>query len=285
MGKPFFSSLCGRLSSRRVVSMGLPTLCLRAMAAAVSLPRCLGARPRLHPACSRLFGPSTSGPSTFLKAGPSCLSGQRRWWFDPDANRRSGHWDKPAITGSKYIFIKQHVPVVMLRNMKGLGKQGQIVNVKRGYARHQLVPKGMAVFATWENIDQFADPALVEDPALKARVESERGRLPFDWVDDIRLQFVRWAREDQNDVLLEPITVWDILRALSADHELDLLPGNLDMPEDGIVGVGYHEVPVRIAFRSPDAAAGRYMLTLQAVAQQSLQDELRREEMAKAVAY
>lgn len=171
----------------------------------------------------------------------------------------------------------------MLQNVRGLGKKGQIVNVKRGYARHQLVPKGSAVFATWENIDAYADPDLVEDPAVRARVAAERGRLPFDWVDDVRLQFVRWAREDDLRTLLEPINVWDILHSLS-DHELDLLPGNLDLPEDGLVQVGTHEVPLRIAFRSPDAAAGRYTIAVELVAQQSMQDELRRDEMAKAVA-
>lgn len=172
----------------------------------------------------------------------------------------------------------------MLKKVKGLGEKGEIVNVKRGYARHQLVPKGLAVFGTWENIDAYADPDLVEDPAVKARVATERGRLPFDWVDDVRLQFVRWAREDELHTLLEPISVWDILQSLSTDHELDLLPTNVDLPEGLITQVGVHEVPVRIAFRSPEAAAGRYTITVEAVAQQSLQDELRREEMAKAVA-
>jgi len=207
---------------------------------------------------------------------------QRRWWFDPDATRKQ--YDKPAVTGSRHIFIRGHIPVVMLEHVRGLGRKGQIVNVKRGYARHHLVPKGLAVFGTWENIDMYADPALVEDPALKARVASERGRLPFDWVDEIRLRFVRWAREDDLQIFLEPVTVWDVLETLSAKHELDLLPGNLDMPENGLCLVGTHEVPVRIAFRSPETAAGRYTIQIEGVSQQSQQDELRHEEMAKAVA-
>lgn len=221
-------------------------------------------------------------PMVLRRSGPAWQ--QRRSWHDVDASRRSGQWDKPAITGTKYIFVRQHVPVVLLRNVKGLGQKGMIIDVKRGYARHQLVPKGLAVFATWENIDFYADPELVDDPAVKARVASERGRLPFDWVDDVRLQFTRWAREDDMQTLLEPVSVWDVLQELSAYHELDLLPANLDLPEDGIVQVGVHEVPVRISFRSPDAAAGRYNISVELIAQQSLQDELRREEMAKAVA-
>merc|ERR1712113_1350845 len=144
--------------------------------------------------------------------------------------------------------------VVMLSSVRGVGRKGQIVNVKRGFARHHLVPKGLAVFGTWENIDSYADPTLVEDATLKARVQAERGRLPFDWVDDIRLKFVRWAREDNLASLLEPITMWDLLEEVSENHELDLLPGNVDMPEGGISDVGTHQVPVRIAFRNPESA-------------------------------
>lgn len=228
------------------------------------------------PALTTAWGSSEVG-----LGGASCQ--QRRWWFDVDANRRSGNWDKPAYTGTKYVFIRQHVPVVLLKNMRSLGKKGQIVNVKRGYARHQLVPKGLGLFATWENIDAYADPALVDDPTLKARIAADRGRLPFDWVDDIELEFIRWAREDALDTLLEPILVWDILQVLSADHELDLLPANVDLPAAGIATVGRHQVPVKIAFRNPESAAGRYTVDVTVVAQQSLQDELRREEMAKAV--
>lgn len=233
-------------------------------------------RPLLRARRSPAHAAGARGPA------PGAAAVQRRWWFDVDATRKN--YDKPAVTGSKYAYIKQHVPCVMLQTVRGLGKKGQIVHVKRGYARHYLVPKSLAVFGTWENIDAYADPELVEDPTLRGRVAAERGRLPFDWVDDIRLRFVRWARDDHLSTLLDPITPWDVLAELSSGHELDLLPGNLDMPDGGISRIGVHDVPVRIPFRSAESAAGRYTILVDVVSQQSLQDELRREEMARAVA-
>ncbi|CAE7026204.1 MKK2 [Symbiodinium natans] len=157
------------------------------------------------------------------------------------------------------------------------------VGRRRGYARHVLVPKGLAAFGTWENIDAFADPTLIADPTLKARAATERGQLPFDWVDDVRLRFVRPAREDQTMVLLEPVSVWDILEDLSTHHELDLLPGNLDMPDGGLNRVGLHEVPVQIAFRNPETAAGNYTVLVDVVSKQSQDEELQKEQMKKAV--
>merc|ERR1711957_40313 len=112
---------------------------------------------------------------------------------------------------------------------------------------------------------------------------SDRGRLPFDWVDEIKLQFVRRAREDQLSNLLEPVSVWDILQELSNSHELDLLPSNLDMPAEGLLRVGITEVPVRIAFRDPESAAGRYTMSIEVVSEQSLLEEQRRKQMAQAL--
>eukprot|EP00405_Crypthecodinium_cohnii_P018573 CAMPEP_0206464990 /NCGR_PEP_ID=MMETSP0324_2-20121206/27551_1 /ASSEMBLY_ACC=CAM_ASM_000836 /TAXON_ID=2866 /ORGANISM="Crypthecodinium cohnii, Strain Seligo" /LENGTH=296 /DNA_ID=CAMNT_0053937739 /DNA_START=50 /DNA_END=940 /DNA_ORIENTATION=+ len=250
-----------------------------------SLVVATSSRPRPGSLWSSAGSPTTSSSAALLSAAlplRAPLLQQRRWWFDPDATKRNH--DKPAVTGSSYVFIKAHVPVVLLDNVKGLGKSGQIVHVKRGYARHFLVPKGLAVFGTWENIDAYADPELMEDPAMKARVASQTGRLPFDWVDEIELRFVRWTREDDSAVLVDPISIWDVLEALSTDHELDLLPTNISMPEQGFTRSGHHEVPVRIAFRNPETASGRYTVKINAVSQQSLQDEMAKEEMAKAVA-
>ncbi|CAJ1452382.1 unnamed protein product [Effrenium voratum] len=187
------------------------------------------------------------------------------------------------VTSSRHVFVKTQVPVVLLQTVRGVGVKGQIVHVKRGYARHTLVPKGLAAFGTWENIDAYADPALIADPTLKARVASDRGQLPFDWVDDVQLRFVRPAREDQLTLLMEPVSVWDILEDLSADHELDLLPNNLDLPDAGISQVGVHEVPVRIAFRNPESAAGKYTIMVDIVSKQSQDAEIQKEEMKKAL--
>lgn len=220
-------------------------------------------------------------------AAPGCSSLlisaaiQRRWWWDEGASRKNH--DKPLISGTRHIYVRQQIPVVMLQSVQGVGKKGQVVSVKRGYARHHLVPKGLALLGTWENIDEFADPELVVDPTLKGRVAAVRGRLPFDWVDDIRLRFVRWAREDQLDVLLEPVNVWDLLAELSNNHELDLLPTNVEFPQGGITSVGLTEVPVRIQFRDPERAAGRYTIGVEVISQQSLLEEQRRQEMAKAL--
>ncbi len=45
--------------------------------------------------------------------------------------------------------------VILLEDVKGLGKQNELVNAKSGYARNFLFPKGLALEATPENIKEW----------------------------------------------------------------------------------------------------------------------------------
>jgi len=44
--------------------------------------------------------------------------------------------------------------VVLLENLRKLGSIGEIINVKRGYARNFLIPQKKALFASDKNIKE-----------------------------------------------------------------------------------------------------------------------------------
>ena len=44
--------------------------------------------------------------------------------------------------------------IVLLENLRKLGNIGEIIKVKRGYARNFLIPEKKALFASEENIKQ-----------------------------------------------------------------------------------------------------------------------------------
>ena len=44
--------------------------------------------------------------------------------------------------------------IVLLENLRNLGSIGQIIDVKRGYARNYLIPQKKALFASEKNIKQ-----------------------------------------------------------------------------------------------------------------------------------
>jgi ribosomal protein L9 len=73
--------------------------------------------------------------------------------------------------------------VILLQDVKSLGKKDQIVEVSDGYARNMLLPKKLGMEATSKNLndlklkkaheDKVAAEALADAQALAAQIEKE----------------------------------------------------------------------------------------------------------------
>ena len=63
--------------------------------------------------------------------------------------------------------------VLLIKDVKGLGKAGEIKNAKDGYARNFLIPKGLAKAATKEVIEEWQK----EEAKRKAELEAEIKKL------------------------------------------------------------------------------------------------------------
>lgn len=70
--------------------------------------------------------------------------------------------------------------VILLERVGRLGQMGDVVNVKDGYARNFLLPKGKALRATKENMDEFQNRRVqleARNLELKKEAEGIAGRL------------------------------------------------------------------------------------------------------------
>ena len=52
--------------------------------------------------------------------------------------------------------------VILLQDVKSLGKKGDLVEVKDGYARNAILPKKLGVEATPKNINDYVEIEHVE---------------------------------------------------------------------------------------------------------------------------
>ena len=57
--------------------------------------------------------------------------------------------------------------VLLIKDVKGLGKAGEIKNAKDGYARNYLIPKGFAKLATDEVIKEWQEEQKRKEEELK----------------------------------------------------------------------------------------------------------------------
>jgi large subunit ribosomal protein L9 len=68
------------------------------------------------------------------------------------------------------IKKREFMKVLLIKDVKGLGKAGEIKNAKDGYARNYLIPKGFAKLATDEVIKQWLEEQKKKEEELKKEV-------------------------------------------------------------------------------------------------------------------
>jgi len=136
--------------------------------------------------------------------------------------------------------------VILREDIKTLGKAGELVKVKPGYARNYLLPKGLAYEATEGNRKRI----LAESKARVAKAEEEAGvaRALAATLSGVSLNLSRKAGE--GDRLFGSITTQDLADALAAQgHAVDKRRIELEHP---IKTVGQHTVAIRL---HPDVSA------------------------------
>jgi large subunit ribosomal protein L9 len=130
--------------------------------------------------------------------------------------------------------------VILRDNVDKLGKAGDLVKVKPGFARNYLLPRGLAYEATPGNkkrIEAEAKSRQAKQAAERAEAEATAARL-----NGVKLTLARKAGEENR--LFGSITSQDVADALAAaGHAIDKRKIELEHP---IKTLGFHAIPVRI---------------------------------------
>ncbi len=108
--------------------------------------------------------------------------------------------------------------VLLRADIKGIGRRGDIVQVKPGYARNFLLPKGSAVIATDATETQSAAMRKardLRDQASRAAAEVQKNELE-------KATIVVAARAGANDRLFGSVTEADIVNAIRTATSISL---------------------------------------------------------------
>lgn len=131
--------------------------------------------------------------------------------------------------------------IILLNDVKGIGKKGEIKNVSDGYARNFLFPKKIAMEATEGNIKLRKSQIELENKkkAEEAKKASETAKK----LSDITVNIV--AKTGENGKLFGSITAKDIAEKLKEQTSIDVDKKKIVLPEP-IKEAGKYEVEVKI---------------------------------------
>lgn len=130
--------------------------------------------------------------------------------------------------------------IILLTDVRSLGKRGQVVDVKPGYARNYLLPQGMGLEATPGNIKYFEQIRSKIDAQL-AR-EKEAAELVAEKLNAVRIKIAK--RVGETETLYGSVTATEIAEHL-ATRGIEVDRRKLDL-EGGIKTLGEHPVRVHL---------------------------------------
>lgn len=103
--------------------------------------------------------------------------------------------------------------VILIKDVKSLGKEGDLVNAKTGYARNFLLPNQLAIEATKENVAKWKEEKKIKEQKRQENVK-EAQELK-EKIEKIELKIK--TKTGEGDRLFGAITSKDIAEALEKE--------------------------------------------------------------------
>lgn len=132
--------------------------------------------------------------------------------------------------------------VVLLKDVQGLGKEGQVKEVADGYARNFLLPKGLAAVAT---------PGTLKELEIKQTAEKRRQAKMDEEMRDLAKKIsggsvtVR-SKVGEGGKLYGSITTADVAEALEKQLGQSVDKRKIEI-EEPIRHVGEYKVPIKLS--------------------------------------
>lgn len=130
--------------------------------------------------------------------------------------------------------------VILLKDRRALGKRGEVVSVKPGFARNFLLPQGLALEATPANVKVFEQRRVRIE--AEAAQEAEVARAVAAQLEGLRLTVHK--RASDAETLYGSVTATEIAEALEAKG-VDVDKRRIDL-EGGIKTIGDHHVMIHL---------------------------------------
>lgn len=131
--------------------------------------------------------------------------------------------------------------VILLEDVKSLGKKGDIVNVSDGYARNAILPKKLGIEATSKNLN---DLKLQNQHADKVAAENLENAKELAKAVEKQKVVVK-IKAGEGGKIFGSVSTKEIAQAAKEQTGLELDKKKMHLP-DGIKALGTYEVPVKL---------------------------------------
>ena len=130
--------------------------------------------------------------------------------------------------------------LILQKDVKNLGKAGDQVSVKNGFARNFLIPKGYALLLNNNRLKTWKHQKIIIE-AKKRKAVSERKAL-IDRLAEVKLVFEKESQKDNR--IFGSVTAHEISQALEEKHKISVDKRDIHFSE--LKTVGDHKISIRL---------------------------------------
>lgn len=131
--------------------------------------------------------------------------------------------------------------VILLDNIKGVGKKDEVINASNGYARNFLFPKKLAVEANNENMNKLK--AKKQSEQYKKDVDKENARNIAKKLDDIILMIK--VKAGENGKIFGGVTSKEISEELNKQYKINIDKKKIVLSEN-IKNLGSFDINIKL---------------------------------------
>ena len=131
--------------------------------------------------------------------------------------------------------------IVLLENIKNLGKIGDVVNIKRGYGRNFLIKYGKALKASKENIEIVnKKKAQLNEKNVSLKKAAKK---IYDIINNKKYKFARRVKD--NNELYGSIKPKEISNIIEDSDKTEIKPSQIDLSKE-INKIGSYEAKINL---------------------------------------
>ena len=133
--------------------------------------------------------------------------------------------------------------IILTQDIRGKGKKGQMIEAAEGYARNFLIPKGLAVLASAENVN-----TMKMQQKAKAKAEAEAKAAAETIAEALKGAMVKIAAKGgEGGKLFGAVTGKEIAAALKEQYQMEVDPKKLIL-EEPIKSFGTYQVKAKLGY-------------------------------------
>ena len=131
--------------------------------------------------------------------------------------------------------------VILLADIKGVGKKDQVINASDGYARNFLFPKKLALEANNENMAKLK--AKNESKAYKKEMDIKEAKSVKEKIEKITMKMV--VKAGENGKIFGGVTSKEIAENLKKEYLIEIDKKKVLLPET-IKNIGTFTVDIKL---------------------------------------